>query len=574
MTAPALRPYQEAALVALESTLDAEGSALAVMATGTGKTPVIASLAGRFHARGARVLAVAQRRELLTQIAGAAGRFAPGMTVGIEVAERRVERFALPDLVVASTATLRGKRLASLPRNAFGLVICDEAHHAVSDSHRAIFDHFEAPRAGFTATPDRLDKSSLGRVFGTLAFSYDIRQAIEEGYLAPIRQEVVHVDGLDLSKVRKVAGELSEAELEEALLTDDAVTGMVVPTMERAAGRPGLVFGVTVAHARALATRLNDLRAGAAAVVHGAMTLREREDTLRAYTAGQVQFLCNVAVLTEGVDLPRTEVVAMARPTLSRSLYTQMVGRGTRLAPGKDHCLVIDFTGTNASMHRLVTVLDVLAPGEDDAVAELAQELMDADPALTLDRALVLARQQIAERKALAAAARAAERAAQERAIEEARREAQQLSLRLEAQARPRTVPVVRYGVTMVDPFSDVDPVLGVVVVRRPVADIPEAERATPGQVKTLEGAGLDVAGIDRATASSMIDAIFRRRDAGLCTLKQARTLARFGLPTNLRAGEASRVITAIADNGWRLPDDLPIAPVSHTAAPPIARAG
>lgn len=573
MTAPALRPYQEAALAALVSTLDAEGSALAVMATGTGKTPVIASLAGRFHARGARVLAVAQRRELLTQIAGAAGRFAPGMTVGIEVAERRVERCALPDLVVASTATLRGKRLTSLPRKAFGLVICDEAHHAVSDSHRAIFDHFEAPRAGFTATPDRLDKSSLGRVFGSLAFSYDIRTAIEEGFLAPIRQEVVHVDGLDLSKVRKVAGELSEAELEEALLTDDAVTGMVVPTMERAAGRPGLVFGVTVAHARALATRLNDLRAGAAAVVHGAMTLREREDTLRAYTAGQLQFLCNVAVLTEGVDLPRTEVVAMGRPTLSRALYTQMVGRGTRLAPGKDHCLVIDFAG-NAGMHRLVTVLDVLAPGEDDAVAELAQELMDADPKLTLDRALVLARQQIAERKALAAAARAAERAAQERAIEEARREAQQLSLRLEAQARPRTVPVVRYGVTMVDPFSDVDPVLGVVVVRRPVVDIPEAERATPGQVKTLEGAGLDAAGIDRATASSMIDAIFRRRDAGLCTLKQARTLARYGLPTNLRAGEASRVITAIADNGWRLPDDLPIAPVSHTAAPPIARAG
>lgn len=569
--APTLRPYQEAALEALVATLDADGSALAVMATGTGKTPVIASLAARFHARGHRVLAVAQRRELLTQIAAAAGRFAPGMTVGIEVAERRVDRCALPDLVVASTATLRGRRLASFPRDAFGLVICDEAHHAVSDSHRAIFDHFETPRAGVTATADRLDKSSLGRVFGKLAFSYDIKTAIEEGYLAPIRQEVVQVEGLDLSKVRRVAGELSETELEEALLNDDAVTGMVVPTMERAAGRPGLVFGVTVAHARALATRLNDLRAGAAAVVHGGMTLREREDTLRAYSEGRLQFACNVAVLTEGVDLPSTEVIAMARPTLSRALYTQIIGRGTRLAPGKTLCLVLDFTGINASMHRLITALDVLAPGEDEAVTELAQELMDADPGLTLDRALALARQQIAERKAFVAAARAAERAAQERAIEEAQREAQQqLSLRLEARARPRPVPVVRYGVTTVDPFSDIDPLLGVVVTRRPEDEIPEAERATTGQVQTLTNAGLDPKGVDKATASSMIDAIFKRRDAGLCTLKQARILARFNLPTSLRAGEASRAITAIAEAGWRLPDDFPIAPIPLA---PIARA-
>ena len=554
MTAPALRPYQEAALAALVSTLDAEGSALAVMATGTGKTPVIASLAGRFYARGVRVLAVAQRRELLTQIAGAAGRFAPGMTVGIEVAERRVERFALPDLVVASTATLRGKRLASLPRNAFGLVICDEAHHAVSDSHRAIFDHFEAPRAGFTATPDRLDKSSLGRVFGTLAFSYDIRQAIEEGYLAPIRQEVVHVDGLDLSKVRKVAGELSEAELEEALLTDDAVTGMVVPTMERAAGRPGLVFGVTVAHARALATRLNDLRAGAAAVVHGAMTLREREDTLRAYTAGQVQFLCNVAVLTEGVDLPRTEVVAMGRPTLSRALYTQMVGRGTRLAPGKDHCLVIDFTGTNASMHRLVTVLDVLAPGEEDRVTALAQRLMADDPSMTLFEALKRAREVIEAEKKARAQQLAAEREAKEKKIREQEEASRQLRLQLE-QARQRSVVPVRYGVTEVDPFSGLDAILQVVVVRRP--DVEEWEQPTENQVNAMVKAGFDPGGLDRRTASQVLDKIFARRDQGLCSLKQARILNKHGLRHDLSFDDARAALDQLASNRWRVPADM-----------------
>lgn len=554
MTAPALRPYQEACVEAMLADLRAHGSALAVMATGTGKTPTIATLARRIHEPGVKILAIAQRKELLLQIAGAVGKFAPGMTVGLDVADTRVSRVAIPDLVVASVDTLQGQRLASFAPDTFALVICDEAHHAVAPKHRKIFDYFHvAKRAGFTATPDRLDRASLGRVFARASYAYDIKTAIEDGYLSPVRQEVVHVEGLDLSKVRKVSGQLSEKELEELLCADETLSGMTGPILDRAGDRPGLVFAVTVAHARALALRLNEQKPGCALVVHGGLNDRERTEALRAYSEGRVQFLVNVALLTEGVDLPCTQVVAMARPTLSRSLYTQMIGRGTRLFADKPNCLVLDFAG-NAGKHRLISVLDVLAPGEEDRVTALAQRLMADDPSMTLFEALKRAREVIEAEKKARAQQLAAEREAKEKKIREQEEASRQLRLQLE-QARQRPVVPVRYGVTEVDPFSGLDAILQVVVVRRP--DVEEWEQPTENQVNAMVKAGFDPGGLDRRTASQVLDKIFARRDQGLCSLKQARILNKHGLRHDLSFDDARAALDQLASNRWRVPADM-----------------
>ncbi|MBL8600330.1 MAG: DEAD/DEAH box helicase family protein [Myxococcales bacterium] len=552
---PTLRHYQEACVTAMHADLQALGSALGVMATGTGKTPTIATLARRVHeAGGVRVLAIAQREELLHQIAGALQRFAPKMTYGLDVADVRCSRVAIPDMVIASVDSLQGARLASFPWDTFGLVICDEAHHAVASKHRKIFDHFHSSwRAGFTATPDRLDKASLGRVFSRASFTYDIKTAIEEGFLSPVRQEVVHVDGLDLSKVRKVSGQLSEKELEELLCADDTLSGMTGPILERSGDRAGLIFAVTIPHAYALARRLNEQKPGCALVVHGELSKTERRAALRAYTEGEVQYLVNVALLTEGVDLPRTEVVAMCRPTLSRSLYTQMIGRGTRLFEGKPNCLVLDFAG-NAGKHRLISVVDVLAPDEEERVVELAQRLMVDDPAMTLFEALKRARELIEAEKKARALELAAEREAKEKKIRDAEEASRQLRLQLETTRRRDFAPVA-YGVTEVDPFSGLDAILGLVVIRRP--DVEEWEAPTDGQIGALMNAGYDPGGLDRKTASQVLDKIFARRDRGLCSLKQARILSRHGLRHDLSFEDARAALDQLASNRWRVPADM-----------------
>ncbi len=561
----ALRHYQRSTVDAMQKDLAEAGSALAVLATGTGKTAVIVSLAEALRASTAKpVLVIAQRKELLEQITATAARLT-SLTTGLEIAEQRVARLPLPDLVAASVGSMQGQRLASFDPDTFGAVLVDEAHHAVAPGHRKVLDWFStAKHAGFTATADRLDGKALGLVFKRLSFTYDVRTAITEGFLAPVRQQVVNVDGLDFSAVRKTAGEFNERDLEKILAEDGALHGMAVPTLDLAKGRPGIVFAVTVAHAEALARVMCSARAGCAAVVHGAMKDAERTAALRAYNEGRVQFLVNVALLTEGVDLPRTTVVSMARPTLSRSLYTQMIGRGTRLFENKSHCLVIDFAG-NAGRHKLVTAFDVLGDTDDPDARQRAMHLMAADPTLTLMVALERAKAQLVEERNAEIRRRADEkrqraeliereqRAAEER-TKKAAEEQLELYRREHAAAQREYVPPARvaYTVHSVDPFAEVDELLGVKVERS--AERAHEEPPTDAQLGVLERAGYNTNGITKRDASTIIGAIVSRREAGLCTMKQARLLARHGLRTDLSMADASACLDAIAKNNWRVP--------------------
>src|SRR5690606_38168609 len=224
---------------------------------------------------------------------------------------------------------------------------------------REILSHFhDAKVLGLTATPDRGDGVGLGAVFDVVAYEYGIRKAIDDGYLVNIVQKSIVCADLDLSDVKTVAGDLAQGELEQRLKLDAVLHQIAGPLVREAGNRPTIVFTAGVGQAHALV----DVMAGYAPVgrtvaIDGSTPAELRAERLDAFRRGDVQFLVNCAVLTEGFDAPETACVAMARPTKSRALYAQCVGRGTRLAPGKTDCLVLDFRG-NAGRHRLVTPLD------------------------------------------------------------------------------------------------------------------------------------------------------------------------------------------------------------------------
>jgi len=353
---PTLRPYQQAAIAAIQERL-AKGHRRLLVAhpTGTGKTVVLASLPQALGLRG-RWLVLAHREELLEQAKGKFEAANPGLIVAIEQAGRRAYD---AEVVVASVQTLQRARLAALDPADFAGVICDEAHHAVAPSYRAIFDHLRLfedgcarPLLGFTATPMRGDQVGLSAVFEAIAHEMTLRQAIGDGWLVPICGQRIDTS-VDLSEVKVRAGEFVTAELAEAVDTDERNGLIVKGYKDLAPGRRAIAFCVDVAHARHVAEAF--VAAGMRAdSVSGETPKDERRAMLDRFHAGSLDVLSNCNVLTEGFDEPAVDCILMARPTKSSLLYTQMLGRGTRLAPSKADLQVLDFAD-NSARHSLVS---------------------------------------------------------------------------------------------------------------------------------------------------------------------------------------------------------------------------
>ena len=396
---PTLWPHQIAAADAVDAEL-ARGvrSTLVVAATGTGKTTTAAEIVRRGRSAG-RALWLAHREELVRQAAGRLRSY--GLMVGVEMADEHAGAVEHLDAVVASVQTLAGdRRRERFAADAFARVIVDEAHHAPARTYRTILDHFPDARVvGLTATPDRGDKVAIGRVFETVAHVYAIRDGIRDGFLVPIRQRAVTIEGLDLSRVRTTAGDLNEGDLEQVLLDPDLLQSVAAAIVDAAGARPTIVFGVTVAHAHALAAALNGYEAGSARALDGGTDSDTRRATLRDFGAGKFARLVNCALFTEGFDEPRIEVVAVVRPTKSRALYAQMVGRGTRIAPGKSDMLILDFQG-NAGRHSLACPLDLLGGSDlDPAVKDKATRAIAERPGLDVLEAIETATRQLAEER-------------------------------------------------------------------------------------------------------------------------------------------------------------------------------
>lgn len=334
--------------------------ALVVLPTGTGKTVIFASFPDYFQIKN-RMLILAHREELLQQARDKLLRANPNLRVGIEQAEQRADPSS--KVVLASVQTLvarGGRRLAALDPSQFKLVVVDEAHHSVAPSYRRVFEHLglfspgtEKLLVGFTATPMRGDRRGLGDVFESIVFSRTLREMIEAKYLCPIvgyRVETAE----DISQVGTRHGDFVAAELSRAV-NSDVRNQLVVQTYRKIVEpRKAIVFCADVAHARALERQF--LQGGVTAKsAWGEMPAEERAGVVADLRADRIRVVTNCNLFSEGFDEPSVEAILMARPTQSPLLYTQMVGRGTRLHPGKRNLMVVDFCD-NTKRHSLMAL--------------------------------------------------------------------------------------------------------------------------------------------------------------------------------------------------------------------------
>lgn len=351
----ALRRYQQDALTAIEAAA-ARGvrRALLVLATGLGKTIVFAELIGRRPGRG---LVLVHRDELVRQAVDKLALVAP-LGVGVVKAERdEVDA----GVVVASVQTLaRETRLRRL-RPDFTTVVVDEAHHLAAETYQRVLEHLgvgaeAGPLAlGATATPERGDGLPLEG--WETVYRKDILDGIRAGYLADLRAVQIRL-AADFTALHVRAGDFIDRETETLLLEANAPEHAVAAYRQHAPGRKALLFTPTVkvAHAMADAFRASGITAEA---IDGGTPLEIRREILGRFHTGAVRVVANCGVLTEGFDEPSADCVIVARPTRSRLLYMQMLGRGTRLFPGKSDCLVIDLVGAT-DRHDIMTAAAVL----------------------------------------------------------------------------------------------------------------------------------------------------------------------------------------------------------------------
>jgi superfamily II DNA or RNA helicase len=539
-----LRDYQQRAIRGVCDTLKLHTSALVVSPTGTGKTILFAE-AARMATK--RVMVIAHREELLTQAAEKIEAITgeqPEIEQSILWSDESV--FGKSKTIVASIQSLnaryyKGRRHERFKPDEFSLVIVDEAHHAVSTSYRRVLDWFRkfnpsCKILGFTATPDRTDKLALGTVFDAVAFDYNIRQAVNDGWLTPINNTVVSVDGLDFSSVRTTAGDLNKSDLAAVMEFEKVLHGIAVPTLDLIGEKQTLVFAASVKQAERLAEIFDRYKPGSAGFVSGKMESDRRRDVVARFRGGSLQILVNVGVATEGFDVPGVGCVAMARPTKSRSLYAQMVGRGTRPTPGvvdgpetpedrraaiersdKPHCHVIDFAG-NSGQHRLIHASDILGGDEPEEVRDRAHEIIDKGVTNDVSEAIIIAKAEIEE--------------------EEFKEKSRRSHVRADS---------VKYQTNTVDPFEAMG------VKRDSARFMPNAGGLTGNQLAMLARSGVNPDHYNPQEQRLLHRELIRRIKSKKCSLKQAQVLSKYGFnPAKMSFKEASGLIDRLAKNNWK----------------------
>lgn len=380
-----LRPYQQATLDAVESSYQkGVRRQLISLATGTGKTVIFSNLPQKMHAvLPGQMLVLAHREELIHQAADKLRHWNPGMSVGIEMASTYADPNA--DVIVSSVATLGRRastRRARFNWDAVTKCVCDEAHHSTASTYTTIFEEAGFLREdskklllGVTATANRADGTPLAKVYDKIVYTYGMRQAIEDGWLVDVRGRRVNTS-VDLSKVHSVAGDFAQDELADAVNNEPRNQLIVKAWKDEAANRQTVAFTVDIQHAVDLAAMYKAHGVNAEAL-WGNDPMRAFK--LQAHRNGDIQVLTNCGVLTEGYDDWAISCIVLARPTKSSSLFTQMVGRGTRLQDGtgnllealkanqplkKRDCLMIDVVDSS-SRHSLVTLPSLLGMAVD-----------------------------------------------------------------------------------------------------------------------------------------------------------------------------------------------------------------
>lgn len=525
------RYYQREAINSVKRELQTVRSTLLVMATGVGKTYCFSHLIREWD-KGP-VLVLAHREELIQQ-AKASLEAIVGDYVDVERAQEQ-SSFRSRYVVGSIDSVRQKKRLERLGHERFSLVVIDEAHHAASPSYRRVLDWFGPARVvGVTATPDRADEQALGQCFDSVSYVYDIESGIDDGFLVPLEGRHVDVSEVDLSMVKKSAGELQAGDLDEVMVK--GVTGIVHETLRLYPDRPGLAFFPGVRSAELAAQAFNEKIPNSAAWVSGETPEQQRAEIVRDFKAGRIRYLCNCQVFLEGFDAPATSLLIDGAPTLSRSRYAQKVGRITRsvcdffklrgkgqaaerraliAASSKPLGTVLDFVA-NSGKHDLVTPEDLLGGKYSDDEVKLAKKARQKGEGGDVRAELEKAR---AELKRLAA-----------------------VSVKAKVSATVREF----------DPFR----ALGVQIAESKKYASEYGNPIPTGLWDALMKKGVaedELRKLSKGAAGKLYTELKRRSKENLCTLKQSKVLSKYGVdPQALSYERASEVIDYIAKSGWK----------------------
>lgn len=482
----------------------------------TGKTIIFSKIIQTLVAQRERVLVLAHRDELIRQAQDKL-HAVTGIDCAIEKADETAQESLFPVTVGSVQTLMRPKRLERFAPDHYDTVIVDEAHHALAESYQRVLKHFCGAKVlGVTATPDRGDKRNLGQFFDDVAYEYTLPDAVADGYLCPIKAQTIPLK-IDLGAVRITAGDYNDKDLGNAL---DPYLDQIADHMAAAAhDRKTVAFLPLIMTSKKLAALLETR---GISVRHIDGTSEDRRDILKWFNAaGPGSALCNSMLLTEGWDEPSADCITVLRPTKVRSLYTQMVGRGTRIHPGKDDLLLLDFLWMSEK-HDLCKPAHLVAESEEIAAAMIKAQDSGGGRA-DLFEAMDAAKKDLhhARERALA------------KQLEENR-------LR-----KAKLINPVEWAVSIhAEQLEMYEPVFKW-----------QEQKPSKRQIEFLEGRGFDTAAVsNRGHASALIDAIVKRAQENYATPKQVKLLEKFGVqqPELMKFADAKDAIDRIAKNGWR----------------------
>ncbi|RJW88366.1 ATP-dependent helicase [Clostridiales bacterium AF36-10] len=513
-----LRPYQQEAKNSVFEQWEKLNKTLVVLPTGCGKTIVFAKVTEECVRRGKRVLILAHRGELLEQASDKILK-ATGLRCAVEKAEETCLGSWYRITVGSVQSLQREKRLAQFDSDYFGAIIIDEAHHCITDGYQKILQHFpDAKVLGVTATPDRGDMRNLGEYFESLAYEYTLPKAIKEGYLSPIKALTIPLQ-LDLSGVSMQAGDFKAGEIATAL---DPYLYQIADEMEKyCQDRKTVVFLPLVKTSQKFRDILNE-KGFQAAEVNGES--RDRAEVLEDFDHDKYNVLCNSMLLTEGWDCPSVDCVVVLRPTKVRSLYSQMVGRGTRLNPGKEDLLLLDFLW-HTERHELCHPANLICESEEVARKMTENLEKEAGCPIDLEEAEKQASEDVVAQREEALAQKLAEMKRRKKKLVDP------LQFEMSIQSEDLSGYVPTFGWEMSPP--------------------------TDKQKATLEKLGILPDEIDnQGKASKLLERLDKRREEGLTTPKQIRFLESRGFEHvgTWQFETAKKLIDRIAANGWRIP--------------------
>lgn len=517
-----LRPYQEEARAKVQQEWkEGRKRTLLVLPTGCGKTIVFSKIIEDRVKMGERVLVLAHRSELLEQASDKL-MTATGLGTALEKAEN-TSIGSWFRVVVGSVQTMqREKRLSQFPPNHFDTIVIDEAHHAISDGYQRVLEHFgEANVLGVTATPDRGDMRNLGSYFDSLAYEYPLVDAIKSGYLSKITAITIPLE-LDLSTVSQQGGDFKASEIGTAL--DPYLEQIADEMVKQCKDRKTVVFLPLVKTSQKFRDILNE-KGFRAAEVNGES--KNRAEILEDFDKDKYNVLCNSMLLTEGWDCPTVDCVVVLRPTKVRALYSQMVGRGTRLAPGKENLLLLDFLW-HTERHELCRPAHLIASSPEVAKKMTENMAEDTEVEFSLLEAEEQAGKDVVAEREEALAKQLAEQRKKKRKLVDP------LQFEMSIQAEDLADYVPSFGWEMAPPSEK--------------------------QLKALEKFGIYTEEIGNAgKAGKLLDRLNKRKDSGLTTPKQIRLLEGRGFRNvgMWKFEDASNLINRIAVSGWRMPKGI-----------------